>query len=336
MRLFILLFLALSLAAAPAAAQPFIYADNAAVGELTGADSTLDGGARYDTWRFTAKEWHGYVIFARADFDVRLSAGVQPGGRCGDDCVETTRAQHGTAIVRLDYVPPQGGTYLIRVAAVRAEDRGRYELRLEGYADTLGTPVVTVPDDAGVDVVVSADTTTMVLVPAMDSVMSTSSTIIDTVAMPVIVVPTTDTVMAVATVTMTDTMTGYGSPTLSADTAQVAPTELRAGMMVRGVLDEWDRQGVMDYAYLDLYTYRAHRPGETIVIRMRSAEFDTELRVVHAQAGAWATLGVDDDGGGGTDSELVITFPDPGEYEIHARAHWVQETGRYTLSVERR
>ncbi|HEX6040812.1 PPC domain-containing protein [Longimicrobium sp.] len=330
MRQLVLLLIALCLSATPAAAQPFIRADAAVTGELTAGDSALASGARYDTWRLEAKEWHRYVIFARADFDVHLSAGGQPGGRCGAGCVETTRAQHGTAVARLDFAPSEPGTYLVRVAAVGAEGRGRYELRLEGYADTISAPVITRPDDYVTDVLVTTDTMeTIALLPTVDTVMSMTTVLIDTVTLPE--VPSVDTV-----VTMTDTMTGYGSPTLLADTVQDPPAELRAGTSVGGVLDRWDRQGALDPAYLDVYTFRARQAGETVVIRMESDDFDTELRVVHVQAGAWTTLDVDDDSGFGTDSELTITFPDPGEYEIHARAHYAGDTGRYTLSVKRR
>lgn len=322
MRLLVPLLLAIVLMPARAAAQPSIDAWDGATGEVTPADSALGDGRRYDLYRFQARAGHTYVIFTWADFDLHLSAGRRPGARCGAGCVETTRSRDRVRAARLDFVPEATGTYFIRVAGAFAGEAGHYEVRLEEY------------DDVSPDVVVTTDTMRVGVAPATDTIF-TVTTVTDTST---VVVPGVDTVAAVPAMVLLDSVltSGHGSLALPADTAQAPATELRPGMAVKGVLDPWDRRSALDSSYFDLYTYRTYRRGETIVIRMKSDAFDTEVRVVHVQAGTWVLMGFDDDGGEGTDSELTITFPDPGEYEIHARSFARSRTGPYTLSVERR
>lgn len=351
MRLFSLIVLAFSLAAKPAAAQSVIRAGQSATGRLTAADSALGSGARYDVWRFQARAGHTYWVYLWADFDAALAVGRRVTPRCGAGCVEGHDTPGGLSAAEVEFVPAGAGAYLIRAGAARAGETGEYELRLEEYAADgsgaiIGSPadappgrpvtdtttMVLVPTtDSVMTVTVTADTSTVIVIPTVDTVGTTMTMTADTFVIPT-VVPATDTVYL--TPTVTDTMTGYGSPTIPADTVQMPPVPLRAGASVKGVLDERDRRGAMDAVYLDAYTYRA-RAGETVVIRMRSDDFDTEVRVLRSEDGTWNTLGLDDDGGGGTNSELTITFPEAGRYEIHARAYSSGQTGRYTLSVAR-
>lgn len=87
-------------------------------------------------------------------------------------------------------------------------------------------------------------------------------------------------------------------------------------------------------SYADTYTYQG-RAGETISILLRSADFNTLVTVGAFEGGECTEMDANDDGGGGTDSRLVLTLPDDGAYHIHVGSAGPGETGRYTLLVER-
>ena len=70
--------------------------------------------------------------------------------------------------------------------------------------------------------------------------------------------------------------------------------------------------------------------GQTVRISMRSEDFDTYLYL--DGPGLDSRLS-DDDGGGGTDSEISVTFPSSGEYEITAAAFGSDGSGSYTIEV---
>jgi hypothetical protein len=122
--------------------------------------------------------------------------------------------------------------------------------------------------------------------------------------------------------------------TLTADTVAADAEPIRLGYSITGDLDEGDRQSFADSAYVDLYVYRA-RAGESVTIELMSDDFDAEVRVGRWVEGGWQPLGSDDDGGEGTNSLLTITFPEDGDYEIHARSLYAGQTGRYHVSVAR-
>lgn len=91
------------------------------------------------------------------------------------------------------------------------------------------------------------------------------------------------------------------------------------------------KQGI---SYADTYTYQG-RAGETISILLRSADFNSYVTVGAFEGGECTEMDANDDGGGGTDSRLVLTLPDDGAYHIHVASAGPGETGRYTLLVER-
>lgn len=127
----------------------------------------------------------------------------------------------------------------------------------------------------------------------------------------------------------------YSSITLAvpADSVAEGPARLQRGTAAAGELHPTDRQALRDSAYFDLFSFRG-REGETVVIRMESGAFDTELRVGHRVDGAWTELADDDDGGGGTNSELTLTLPADGEYQVMAKALRPGDTGAYTLTMD--
>jgi hypothetical protein len=115
-------------------------------------------------------------------------------------------------------------------------------------------------------------------------------------------------------------------------TPAVPPTVIHAGDSVQGRLepgDVWhDRRG-----FDDTFVY-AGRAGETLVVTLRSADFDALVVMGQPMHSGCRPMDADDDGAGGTDSRLTARLEHDGPLHIHVRA---QETGRgaYTLTVER-
>lgn len=77
----------------------------------------------------------------------------------------------------------------------------------------------------------------------------------------------------------------------------------------------------------------AARQGEPLLITLRSADFDTYLAFGRVQEGEFAELRGDDDGGDGTNSRLLVTAPESGEYLIQVRGYGQGATGAYVLRV---
>jgi 3'-phosphoadenosine 5'-phosphosulfate sulfotransferase len=111
------------------------------------------------------------------------------------------------------------------------------------------------------------------------------------------------------------------------------PGTISAGQTVNGRLDSSDMK-LGDNSYADEYRY-AGRPGEQVVITLRSSDFDTYLVWGTGRGTGFVSKQTDDDGAGGTDSRLSVTVGDDGSYTIRANSLAANSTGAYTLSVER-
>lgn len=116
-----------------------------------------------------------------------------------------------------------------------------------------------------------------------------------------------------------------------AATPLAAQESIAAGETVAGTLEEGDRQ-MEDGALYDAYVIRG-RPGETVVVRMRSDDFDTWLHWGREQGGQWVDEEENDDAGDGTDSRLTVRLGGDGRYELRAAGFDEEEQGAYALSV---
>jgi hypothetical protein len=112
--------------------------------------------------------------------------------------------------------------------------------------------------------------------------------------------------------------------------AQITP--IAAGQTISGRLDTSDGR-LTDDSYFDLYEYRG-QAGEQIVITMRSGDFDTYLQGGPADGTGLSAEDGDDDGGGGTDSQITTRVGTSGIYRIRANSLDASETGAYTLTIE--
>jgi hypothetical protein len=114
----------------------------------------------------------------------------------------------------------------------------------------------------------------------------------------------------------------------------IPPMPISPGETLEGRLTESDSREA-DGSYRDAWTFRG-RAGETFVITMRSEDVDAFLHVGRMAGDEWELLDSDDDGAGEGDAEVIFTLTDDGEYMVRAGTYDADETGAYTLSLQRR
>ncbi|MEK6767919.1 MAG: PPC domain-containing protein [Gemmatimonadota bacterium] len=105
--------------------------------------------------------------------------------------------------------------------------------------------------------------------------------------------------------------------------------EIRPGQTIVGRLEAGDSTAG-DSTYTDVFAFLAIRTGD-IVIDLRSGDFDAYLIVQDAEG---HTIGTDDDGGSGTDSQITTRVTAGTSYRIRANSYGEDpETGLYRLSI---
>lgn len=130
---------------------------------------------------------------------------------------------------------------------------------------------------------------------------------------------------------------GVGRYTLTVEPVAdvpAVPSAVEMGADMEGWLTEGDAREQDRGSLYDLWTFRG-TAGETVRITMKSDEFDTYLYFGRMVDGEWVVIDTNDDGEENTDSELTVTLPDTGEYQIHASAFVERGSGPYRLRVER-
>lgn len=148
-----------------------------------------------------------------------------------------------------------------------------------------------------------------------------------------------------------DTVPGYGVPdtamagVYATDAPLVVPQDpdgedpdvvqvvgaLLPGVPVTGVLERGDARGDTG-AYAEAWDYRG-LAGETVTALLSSRDFDALLVLGRWNGAAWEELGMDDDNGAGTDSELVFTFDRDGTYAFQVTGFGAEAAGAYTLEL---
>ncbi|MEP7326797.1 MAG: PPC domain-containing protein, partial [Gemmatimonadota bacterium] len=112
-----------------------------------------------------------------------------------------------------------------------------------------------------------------------------------------------------------------------------AQGNLKLGQSASGSLSKSDSKLESDSSYYDMWTYNG-KSGETIRVTLTSSDFDSYLSVGREDGGDFSEIDSDDDGAGGTNSKVVITLPEDGEYEVRVNSLSAGETGDYTVLVE--
>ncbi|HZG44367.1 MAG TPA: DUF4344 domain-containing metallopeptidase, partial [Longimicrobium sp.] len=108
---------------------------------------------------------------------------------------------------------------------------------------------------------------------------------------------------------------------------------LQAGQPVSGRLERSDPM-LSDSSYADNYLYRG-TPGEEVLVTMNSSDFDAFLTVASTDGEDVSDVRHDDDGAGGTNSQLRVRVNENGLYLVRANSVRPRTTGSYTLMVTR-
>lgn len=114
----------------------------------------------------------------------------------------------------------------------------------------------------------------------------------------------------------------------------VAQGTIRPGQTVRGELSSSDAL-LDDDSYYDVWRFRA-QAGHVYAVVLRSDDFDAYLAVGSSAGADCDDCEYDDDGAGGTDSEVVFRADAGGMLEIRANSLAAGETGAYSLMLEDR
>ncbi|MEX1184987.1 MAG: hypothetical protein WEA80_00170 [Gemmatimonadaceae bacterium] len=125
-----------------------------------------------------------------------------------------------------------------------------------------------------------------------------------------------------------------GSADKPSPNAKRAPPVARALVPGRAVAGELrsDVRGPIGTSEGD-WRYTGHA-GETIVLDLRSSEFDSFLTLYAIDGrGAATRVAQDDDGGGGLNSRITFRVPVAGDYVVRAERRYSGRSGSYTLSL---
>jgi hypothetical protein len=106
---------------------------------------------------------------------------------------------------------------------------------------------------------------------------------------------------------------------------------ITAGQSRTGSLASSDPR-LADSSYYDTYTYQG-RQGERLTVSLTSSAFDTYLSVGQVVDGRYREIASNDDSNGGTNSEVEVTLPAAGTYQIRANSYEKGQTGAYALAV---
>ncbi|HEX2201952.1 MAG TPA: hypothetical protein VHG91_01585 [Longimicrobium sp.] len=110
-----------------------------------------------------------------------------------------------------------------------------------------------------------------------------------------------------------------------------AQDRIAVGQTVRGALTA-SSPTLDDDSHYAMYTLGG-RSGQRVTVTMRSGDFDAYLAVGRMSGGEFESIETDDDGAGGTDARVTLTFPSTGDYAIRANTLAGGETGAFTLEV---
>ncbi len=128
-----------------------------------------------------------------------------------------------------------------------------------------------------------------------------------------------------------------GPFTVSISEIQVRPVASRPltlGQMLEASIESSDPE-LDDGRNFHQYAVTA-RPGERLVITLRSKAFDAFLDWGSIAPGGFESVSTDDDSGGDTDAKLDVVMPADGTYVIRVYGLERGKLGAYALMVERR
>lgn len=337
-------------------------------GAISAGDPTLAGGHGYHTYTFDGVAGQAVSVTLRSpDFDAYLVLARNSGAVTEELTADDDGA--GGTDSRISYTLPVSGPYLLIVRGLEPEAIGAYTLDLGAMTRPAATvqgiragetrvgelgpeddftddfsyyEIFTFQGRAGERVVASmraADFDTYLEVGRWDgrtlsfldsnddgSEASTDSRLAFTI-------PATG-AYALRATSLGPQASGSFSVSLEAAGSAASPGGSTAptASTLSGDLSSTDAR-LDDGSYFDVYSYTGV-PGERVTVTLRSAEFDTFLVLGHPDGqGGFSPLASDDDGAGGTDSELTADIPAGGVLLIRANSLSAGQTGRYTISI---
>lgn len=109
------------------------------------------------------------------------------------------------------------------------------------------------------------------------------------------------------------------------------------GQEVPGTLDEADAVLDLDGSPYEQWILRANAAGERVVVTLRSTQFDSFLSMGRMEQGEFREYWSNDDAVGGEPdmSRVIAVLPAPGDYVIRVNTFSPEQSGSYTLKVER-
>jgi hypothetical protein len=167
-----------------------------------------------------------------------------------------------------------------------------------------------------------------------DSGGGTNSQLVATVPSNGIVVIQANSLGADQTGAYTLSLAGASGTQTQTRPAPAGAATVTAGQTITGSLARTDPMAG-DSSYFDQYIYRGS-PGDRLRITLQSSAFDAYLVWGRLEdEGSLADAEQDDDGAGGTNSQLEVTVGGTGLYAVRANSFGPQQTGAYTLNVQR-
>jgi hypothetical protein len=104
------------------------------------------------------------------------------------------------------------------------------------------------------------------------------------------------------------------------------------GQQINGTLETGDEQ-LSDGSFVDIYFFEGFA-DQTAIVSMWSDDMDTYLFLFFVVPdGEVEIVGEDDDGGGGTNSQISVRLLETGTYSIVATSLSAGDTGEYTVSL---
>ncbi|HEX8392911.1 MAG TPA: DUF4344 domain-containing metallopeptidase [Longimicrobium sp.] len=348
-----------------------IRAGETVTGTLAASDNKLQDGSFFDlyTYRGTPGE-RITVTMESADFDAYLSGGTIRGGSITPEASDDDGG--GGTNARMVAVVGSGGEFGIRANSVAAASTGGYTLRVESAGQGVqaqGTPIRAGQSVQGrlasgdpalsdrsyydlftyqgtpgeqIEVVMTSSDFDTYLGGGEDEASAvrgadtdddggggTNSALRVTVGSNGRYVIRANSLQGNVTGAYTLAVRSAGGPSTG---GRVAGTPIRQGQSITGRLDASDPT-LEDGSHYDAYTYQG-QPGEEIVIRLNSTDFDPFLSWGTAFGSQFQRVAQDDDSGPGNNAELRVRLDRSGTYVIQANSFGANESGSYTLRVD--
>lgn len=361
---------ALAAGATPLEAQHRpIRLGEAVAGSLTAQDPKIQERGPFHTYRLDAKAGDRFIITMNSgDVDAYLWVAKSVGG-----LTETLASDDdggGDTNARLRFRAPEAGTYFVVAQSLASDGAGAYELKVE-LAPPLAPVVATILTVGQVREGMISETSPLLEDenPALPYQLysftgrgervrvTVRSGAFDAYVMVKKVVSGAEQEVArdddggggtdaMVTFTANGEYRIYARPLEVSSTGaftialnelpvvKVSSRPIAVGQTVSGTIETTDPETDAGQLFHQ-YTVNA-QPGERIRITLRSSAFDAMASWGRLTGSAFDDAFTDDDGAGGTDSQLDVTVPRDGTYVIRVHALGARETGAYTLTVDRR